>query len=103
MSAHTNRALDLGASEVKEDPGVRLSVTPEMFPGVYANYAEAQQTEREVTLDFYRIGPGGQQGLCVSRVNFSPLMLQELERAIAEQRAAYSERSGSASTPASTD
>jgi len=99
---NTNGALDLSPSDVEEQPKVQLSVTPEMFPGVYANYAELQQTEREVTLDFYRIGPGGQQGICVARVNVSPLMLDELESSIGEQRSAYAERSASASSSAST-
>lgn len=95
MSA--NGGVELNPGDVQEKPQVQLSVSPEMFPGVYANYAELQATEREVTLDFYRIGPGGLQGLCVARLNLSPSMLGELESSIGEQRSAYAARSGSAS------
>lgn len=89
-----NGAADLRpAAEASDEPQVALSVTPEVFPGVWANYAEIARTEHEITLDFYRIGPGGQQGMCVSRVNCSPLMLEQLEISIAEQRAAMAESS----------
>jgi hypothetical protein len=45
---------------------------------VPADFAALQRTPHELTLDFVRVGPGGQFGTVVSRINFSPLLLAEL-------------------------
>jgi Protein of unknown function (DUF3467) len=50
----------------------------EDFEGHWANFAALQRTPHELTLDFVRIGPQGQMGQVVSRINFSPLLLAEL-------------------------
>lgn len=51
---------------------------PETFEGKWANAAELVRTPHEVTLDFIRMGPMGQQGKVVSRISFSPLLLSDL-------------------------
>jgi hypothetical protein len=78
---------------------VELAMTPALFPGVWANHAQIAQTEHEVTLDFYRIGPGGQSGLAVARVSCSPLLLEQLVDDLARHREAYSR----ASSPSPAD
>jgi Protein of unknown function (DUF3467) len=95
-----NGAADLSARA--DQPEVNLGIPPEMFPGVWANYAQVAQTEHEVTLDFYRIGPGGQQGIAVSRVNCSPILLEQLVRDLTRHREAYASRA-STSPPGSSD
>lgn len=90
--ADDNGAIDLSELAGGEPPaGPRMIIPPDAFAGTWANHAEISQTVHEVTLDFYRIGPGGQQGILVSRVNCSPLLLEQLGAAIAahlEKRAA---------------
>lgn len=87
-----NGAADLSP---RDKPEVKLALPPEMFPGVWANHAQIAQTEHEVTLDFYRIGPGGQQGIAVARVNCSPILLEQLVDDLARHREAYSRASSS--------
>jgi len=59
-----------------QQPNILLP--PEEFGGRWANAAQLQRTPHELTLDFLRIGPQGQMGVVVARVNFSPLLLAEL-------------------------
>jgi hypothetical protein len=73
------------------EPQLQLLVPPEQFPGHWANYATAARTPHELTIDFYRVGPGGQQAMVVSRINCSPLLLRELLDALQEQWDAYQE------------
>jgi hypothetical protein len=55
-----------------------ILIPPEEFGGRWANAAQLQRTPHELTLDFLRIGPQGQMGTVVARINFSPLLLAEL-------------------------
>jgi Protein of unknown function (DUF3467) len=55
-----------------------IMLPQEDFEGHWANFAALQRTPHELTLDFIRIGPQGQVGEVVSRINFSPLLLAEL-------------------------
>jgi hypothetical protein len=59
-----------------QQPNIMLP--QELFEGHWANFAALQRTPHELTLDFVRIGPQGQIGQVVSRINFSPLLLAEL-------------------------
>jgi hypothetical protein len=59
-----------------QQPNIMLP--QEKFEGHWANFAALQRTPHELTLDFVRIGPQGQIGEVVSRINFSPLLLAEL-------------------------
>lgn|SRR6185437_7800140 len=77
-----NGAADLAP---REEPQTELSMTPELFPGVWANYVQTFRTEHEVTVDFYRVGPGGRQAMAVARINCSPLLLEQLGKAVSEQ------------------
>jgi hypothetical protein len=63
-------------SEGQQQPNIMLP--QEDFEGHWANFAALQRTPHELTLDFIRIGPQGQVGEVVSRINFSPLLLAEL-------------------------
>jgi hypothetical protein len=76
------RAIDLNG-QPPADHEVQLNIPPDLFPGHWANHATVAKTAHEITLDFYRIGPGGRRGLLVSRVNCSPLLLEQLHEAIA--------------------
>ena len=60
----------------QQQPNIMLP--QEEFAGHWANFAALQRTPHELTLDFIRMGPQGQMGQVVSRVNFSPLLLAEL-------------------------
>jgi hypothetical protein len=59
-----------------QQPNIMLP--QESFEGHWANFAALQRTPHELTLDFVRVGPQGQIGQVVSRINFSPLLLAEL-------------------------
>jgi hypothetical protein len=59
-----------------QQPNIMLP--PEEFGGRWANAANLQRTPHELTLDFVRVGPQGQMGAVVARINFSPLLLAEL-------------------------
>lgn len=61
-----------------EAQGPNIMLPPEEFGGRWANAANLQRTPHELTLDFLRIGPQGQMGTVVARINFSPLLLAEL-------------------------
>lgn len=84
--AEGNGAVDLSELAGEDPAGPRMIIPPDTFAGSWANHAELAQTAHEVTLDFYRVGPGGQQGILVSRVNCSALLLEQLHEAIAAHR-----------------
>jgi hypothetical protein len=61
-----------------EDQLPNIVIPPDEFGGRWANVAQLQRTPHELTLDFIRVGPQGQFGTVVARINFSPLLLAEL-------------------------
>ena len=75
-------------------PQVPLGMSPEVFEGKWANLAILQRSPHEYTLDFYRLGPMGQQGLAVARISFSPLLLADLKSLVDAHWAAYTEEAG---------
>lgn len=66
----------------------------EEFGGRWANTAQLQRTAHELTLDFIRIGPQGQVGTVVARINFSPLLLGELAETFSKAWREYTEEAG---------
>lgn len=72
----------------------QIMLPPEEFGGKWANAAQLQRTPHELTLDFLRIGPQGQMGTVVSRVNFSPLLLAELVEIFNNAWQQYTEEAG---------
>jgi Protein of unknown function (DUF3467) len=77
-----------------EAEGPNIVIPPEEFGGRWANVAQLQRTPHELTLDFIRVGPQGQFGIVVSRVNFSPLLLAELRDLFNEAWAQYARDAG---------
>lgn len=84
-----NEIPDLSRNGGQQEPQTQLIIPPEQFGGVWANHAAIATTAHEVTIDFYRIGPGGQQGFLVSRINCNPLLaadlLEQLQQHTAER------------------
>jgi len=75
--------------------GPNIVIPPEEFAGRWANVAQLQRTPHEFTLDFIRVGPQGQFGTVVARVNFSPLLLYQLVDLLNAHWRAYTEEAGS--------
>ncbi len=71
-----------------------IMIPPEEFAGRWANVAQLQRTPHELTLDFIRIGPQGQFGTVVARINFSPLLLAELVDVFNTAWQQYTEEAG---------
>lgn len=71
-----------------------IVMPPEEFGGRWANAAQLQRTPHEFTLDFVRVGPQGQFGTVVARINFSPLLLAELVEAFNTAWRQYTEEAG---------
>jgi Protein of unknown function (DUF3467) len=82
-----------GAADLtpQAEPELRVITPPEVFPGHWANAASVARTPHEFTIDFFRVGPGGEQAMMVSRINCSPLLLGELLQTLQEQWDAYKE------------
>lgn len=72
----------------------QIVMPPEEFGGRWANAAQLQRTPHELTLDFVRMGPQGQFGTVVARINFSPLLLAELVEAFNSAWQDYTEEAG---------
>lgn len=62
----------------ESDPQVTVRMPPEMFGGVWANAVQVARTPDEITLDFVRVGPGGQNAMVVSRVNVGARLAVDL-------------------------
>lgn len=73
---------------------LNIAIPPDEFPGKWANLAQLQRTPHEFTLDFIRVGPQGQFGQVVARVNFSPLLLYQLVDLLNAHWRAYTEEAG---------
>jgi len=71
-----------------------IVIPPEEFGGRWANVAQLQRTPHEFTLDFIRVGPQGQFGTVVARINFSPLLLAELVEVFNTAWQQYTEEAG---------
>ncbi|MYJ47291.1 MAG: DUF3467 domain-containing protein [Acidimicrobiales bacterium] len=72
-----------------------VQVPPECQAGVWANFAAVSHSPYEFTLDFVRLSFGGPtqgQGVVVSRVNMSPLFVDQLIEALKENQARWLEQ-----------
>lgn len=72
-----------------------IQVPPESQAGVWANFASVSHSPYEFTLDFVRLSFGGPtqgQGIVVSRVNMSPMFVDELISALQENQARWMEQ-----------
>lgn len=74
--------------------GPNIVIPQEEFGGRWANFAQLQRTPHEFTLDFVRIGPQGQMGEVVARINFSPLLLSELREVFNDAWQSYMDDAG---------
>lgn len=71
-----------------------IVIPPDEFGGRWANVAQLQRTPHELTLDFIRVGPQGQFGTVVARINFSPLLLAQLVELFNDTWAQYTQEAG---------
>ena len=89
---------DLSAMPQPPQPGEaqqpNIVIPPDVFEGHWANVAQLQRTPHEFTLDFVRVGPQGQFGTVVSRINFSPLLLAQLVEVFNTAWRQYTEEAG---------
>ncbi|WP_419837030.1 DUF3467 domain-containing protein [Candidatus Poriferisodalis sp.] len=72
-----------------------VQVPPECQAGVWANFAAVSHSPYEFTLDFVRLsfsGPQAGHGVVVSRVNMSPLFVDQLIEALKENQARWLEQ-----------
>ncbi len=65
---------------------------PDQIVGVYANFAQVTQSDYEFTLDFSRIDFNAGLGIVVGRINMSPVLAEQVVRALSEELAKYAER-----------
>jgi hypothetical protein len=61
---------------------IQVSLPPEMFGGVWANFATVTHSEHEFTIDFIRVDPLQSKGMVTARVNVSPLFITQLQEAL---------------------
>lgn len=57
-------------------------IPPDRFEGHWSNSVQVARGEHEVTIDFYRVGPGGQQAILVSRIDCSTQLADKLLQAL---------------------
>ena len=72
---------------MSDEPGgtpqeIQVSLPPEMFGGVWANFATVTHTEHEFTIDFIRVDGVQRSGMVTARVNVSPLFITQLQAAL---------------------
>ena len=63
-----------------------------MIGGTYANFATVVHSEHEFTVDFVRLDFASKQGIVVSRVALSPLMVSQLIDALQTNWAEYAKK-----------
>lgn len=73
---------------------IQIHIRVEDTGGVWANFASVQHTPYEFTIDFARVDFNADPavGLVVSRVNLSPLFVQQLMDALNENWRTYAEK-----------
>lgn len=79
----------------EEQIDFNVQVPPECQAGVWANFAAVSHSPYEFTLDFVRLsfsGPQAGHGVVVSRVNMSPLFVDQLIAALQENQALWVEQ-----------
>lgn len=85
-------ALGYAAPVADDKTEFNIQVPPECQAGVWANFAVVSHSQYEFTLDFVRLSFGGPQagsGIVVSKVNMSPLFVDQLITALQENQARW--------------
>ncbi len=72
-------------------PSFNIMMPPQMLGGVWANYAQINQSDYEFTVDFIRLDYSASVGVAVARVSMSPLMVMQLNDALQASWARYAE------------
>lgn len=80
--------------ESQPQPEIGLHIRVEDMGGVWANFAAVKHSPYEFTIDFARVDFDQEQpsGVVVSRVNLSPLMVQQLMEALASNWEMYAQK-----------
>lgn len=73
---------------------IQVHIRMEDSGGVWANFASVQHTPYEFTIDFARVDFNSDPavGVVVSRVNLSPLFVQQLMDALSENWTKYADK-----------
>ena len=81
-------------SEEQQEPAFNISMDAQQMAGVWANFASVSHSPYEFTLDFARVDFNQQppQGIVVSRVSLSPLLVSQLIDALTSNWQRYAER-----------
>jgi len=76
-----------------EQPQPNIFIDQQQMAGVWSNFARVTASPYEFTLDFVRLDFGSQppQGVVVSRISLSPLMVSQLIDALQNQWTHYAE------------
>lgn len=69
-----------------------MSLPPEMFGGVWSNFAIVGHSPYEFTIDFVRVDYNQGTGVVTSRVNLSPLFVTQLLEALQTNWNEYAKR-----------
>ncbi len=79
---------------MSEHQDIHIDIRMEDRGGVWSNFASVKHTPYEFTIDFARVDYDTEQpsGVVVSRVNLSPLMVQQLMDALTANWHSYAEK-----------
>lgn len=86
MVSHVNDESGEASKEIS------VNLPPEMFGGVWANFAVVSHSQYEFTIDFVRVDANQGQGLVTSRVNLSPLFVTQLLDALRDNWEQYAKK-----------
>jgi hypothetical protein len=79
-------------TESPEPQEFQIHINMEDRGGVWANFAAVKHSPYEFTIDFARMDFDEGTGVVVSRVNLSPLFVQQLMDALQENWQSYAEK-----------
>jgi hypothetical protein len=86
-------------SKTAPPKGPRVTVTPEVALGQYANFVTITHNFSEVLFDFGRTLPGRTDIPVVARVIMSPFQARQLQRALAHNLQMYEKNFGPIADP----
>lgn len=101
LYAPGHRPRTVGPVSEEQQPeqlNLNMQISQDMWGGVWANWAAVSHSQYEFTIDFARVdfanAVGGEtvQGLVVSRINLSPLMVTQLLSALQDNWQKYAEK-----------
>ena len=82
-----------------EPRGPRVTITPEVSLGQYANFVTIAHNYSELLLDFGRTLPGRQDIPVVARIIMNPFQAKQLVRALAHNLKLYEQNYGEIAEP----